>query len=472
MTISSISQLRVQGLHGQFNVLLNLNTALNVIYGKNGRGKTTILHILANALELDFKRFQHLAFKSIDIETHQGGAIRITKGTHGPHQVIQVEVDGRETTPIVGDQTLSEAEEQGVRDVLGDRSLYLPAFRSILEGMGSDSFNYSPRDPDQQRAYEGVLKSESALTRSRNVAGLGFNPRRNEQDAATAAKTTLCRQWFGNFIPVVRYPSLTDVQRRLFIELRDAQVQMTAVEQSVLSESFIRVFEAIAGTQPYAATRSTTELLQDVAEALKTIKSRREGDDVYTQIFNAVTQIERGPDLNEQTTNRVLTLYADLLSRRSTQEEELFRKIGDFERSVNKFLDGKEIKINNSSVAHRGLGAVIQTSSGRQISALSSLSSGERQVLTMIFCASRMAENRGIFLVDEPELSLHVDWQRDILSEVMRQAGGRQVIACTHSPEVGADHEDSIQFFHPSAIARDISEAEQDDEDVIGDDQL
>ena len=48
----------------------------------------------------------------------------------------------------------------------------------------------------------------------------------------------------------------------------------------------------------------------------------------------------------------------------------------------------------------------------------------------------------GIVLIDEPELSLHVDWQRKILSEMCKQAGGRQVIACTHAPEVAADHLD------------------------------
>ena len=51
-----------------------------------------------------------------------------------------------------------------------------------------------------------------------------------------------------------------------------------------------------------------------------------------------------------------------------------------------------------------------------------------------------MSQEDGIVLIDEPELSLHVDWQRIILGEMMKQVGNRQVIACTHSPEIAAEH--------------------------------
>ncbi len=54
-----IAQISVEGLHDQFDIDLKFNSGLNILYGKNGRGKTTILHLLANALELDFKRFAY-----------------------------------------------------------------------------------------------------------------------------------------------------------------------------------------------------------------------------------------------------------------------------------------------------------------------------------------------------------------------------------------------------------------------------
>jgi predicted ATPase len=75
----------------------------------------------------------------------------------------------------------------------------------------------------------------------------------------------------------------------------------------------------------------------------------------------------------------------------------------------------------------------------------------------MLYSASRSRFKSGTFLIDEPELSLHVDWQRQILRELMQQSADRQIIACTHSPEVGGDHLEETQDFEPT-LTRNIQE--------------
>jgi predicted ATP-dependent endonuclease of OLD family len=94
---------------------------------------------------------------------------------------------------------------------------------------------------------------------------------------------------------------------------------------------------------------------------------------------------------------------------------------------------------------------------GGAIANLSVLSSGERHVLTLLFSATHMSNNEGMLLIDEPELSLHVNWQRVILEELMKQAGTRQIVACTHAPEVTADHRRSMtklrtQYFRQAML--------------------
>jgi len=61
----------------------------------------------------------------------------------------------------------------------------------------------------------------------------------------------------------------------------------------------------------------------------------------------------------------------------------------------------------------------------------------------MIYVASQMSAQK-IVLIDEPEISLHVDWQRLLLKKMSEQLRDRQVIACTHSPVIGADYEDRL----------------------------
>lgn len=67
------------------------------------------------------------------------------------------------------------------------------------------------------------------------------------------------------------------------------------------------------------------------------------------------------------------------------------------------------------------------------------LSAGEKQLL-LILLTVFMQENRpGVLIMDEPEISLHVDWQKRLL-EVIRDINPNcQVIVATHSPMVIMD---------------------------------
>lgn len=64
---------------------------------------------------------------------------------------------------------------------------------------------------------------------------------------------------------------------------------------------------------------------------------------------------------------------------------------------------------------------------------IESLSSGEKQMISL-FARLYLYPGPKIVLIDEPELSLSLDWQRKILPDVLRAPTCKQVIAITHSP--------------------------------------
>ncbi len=68
------------------------------------------------------------------------------------------------------------------------------------------------------------------------------------------------------------------------------------------------------------------------------------------------------------------------------------------------------------------------------------LSSGEKQMLSFL-CYNAFSENTAIF-IDEPELSLHVDWQRLLLPTLLEQETGNQFFVATHSPFIYAKYPD------------------------------
>jgi len=64
------------------------------------------------------------------------------------------------------------------------------------------------------------------------------------------------------------------------------------------------------------------------------------------------------------------------------------------------------------------------------------LSSGEKQILIILLTALLQDRNEFVLLMDEPEISLHIDWQRSLLKNIREINPACQVILATHSPTV------------------------------------
>ena len=75
---------------------------------------------------------------------------------------------------------------------------------------------------------------------------------------------------------------------------------------------------------------------------------------------------------------------------------------------------------------------------------LRSLSSGEKHLLYLLL--ETMRADFSTLLVDEPEISMHVDWQRELIGAMRELNPKAQIIAATHSPEIIADIDDSKVF--------------------------
>lgn len=83
---------------------------------------------------------------------------------------------------------------------------------------------------------------------------------------------------------------------------------------------------------------------------------------------------------------------------------------------------------------HKGIQLNRRVNFGDAVNAISSdqLSAGEKQMLSFI-CYNAFTTRAPIF-IDEPELSLHVDWQRILFPTLLSQEKGNQFIIATHSP--------------------------------------
>jgi len=90
---------------------------------------------------------------------------------------------------------------------------------------------------------------------------------------------------------------------------------------------------------------------------------------------------------------------------------------------------------------HKGI-RVRTVTLGESVDAIDSgaLSAGEKQMLSFL-CYNAFYSDSMIF-IDEPELSLHPDWQRKLFPTLLKQESNNQFIVATHSPFIYSKYED------------------------------
>lgn len=67
------------------------------------------------------------------------------------------------------------------------------------------------------------------------------------------------------------------------------------------------------------------------------------------------------------------------------------------------------------------------------------LSSGEKQILVILLTALVQENRPGVMLMDEPEISLHIEWQQRLITLIRTLNPNMQIILCTHSPAIIMD---------------------------------
>ena len=82
-------------------------------------------------------------------------------------------------------------------------------------------------------------------------------------------------------------------------------------------------------------------------------------------------------------------------------------------------------------------GFKFQTEDGQEIT-LSNLSSGEQQTVVVWYELIFRAKPNTLVLIDEPEISLHVEWQKEMIRDLLKivQLQKLKIIIATHSPQI------------------------------------
>lgn len=109
----------------------------------------------------------------------------------------------------------------------------------------------------------------------------------------------------------------------------------------------------------------------------------------------------------------------------------------DFKKNL--FLDtidalfeptGKKIDRNKNELVFK---------SGKQVLTPYMLSAGEKQLIIILLTALIQENRNFVLLIDEPEISLHTDWQENLIDNIRSLNSNAQIIIATHSPSIVLD---------------------------------
>ncbi len=144
---------------------------------------------------------------------------------------------------------------------------------------------------------------------------------------------------------------------------------------------------------------------------------------------------QRNPDVFSFSDYR-LGMLKDLRSALAKQE-----RIDKFFELINSLFvnTGKTIEIDDKNrVIFRKGDLIIE---------MERLSAGEKQILLLLFTLFLMEDKPTVLLLDEPEISLHIEWQDRLISLMSELNPNCQIIMTTHSPNIFADGwEDKLTF--------------------------
>jgi len=443
-----INRLQVIGLFDRFNHDLKFkpDERIMIMIGPNGFGKTMILRIIDTIFSKSLRGLAQMPFRQVVVSFDNGSHLKVSRKEHRPKKGQE---KPRIDTELIFQNAAGEEERFTPQPPisqkeLGSRVRMIEHMIPLLDQVASDEWYH--------RQTGDILTLEDVFDR--------FGDELPGTEMELAPKSPKWLQDLRALIPVrfidterltrplpqrnrsaglpVRLrgydaPVFNERTVRRYSEELGKRVQQTLTEYGALSQSLDRTFPVRLVEEP-ARPDLTMDALREELAQVESKRSRLVEAGLLAQEQEALEI----PSLDKVDESRrgVLAVYARDAKEKLSVFDELYAKVDTLMHIANARFLHKRV-----TVGPDGLG--VATSDGSQL-ALEVLSSGEQHELVMIYDLLFRVPENSLILIDEPELSLHIVWQEQFLSDLeeMAKLSNFQAILATHSPQIIGDRWD------------------------------
>jgi energy-coupling factor transporter ATP-binding protein EcfA2 len=447
-----IKHFRAQAVHGYMDFDIAFNDDLTFLTGINGSGKTTVVKGISALITPSLMSLACTDYARMEVEIHN----------------VELEGKRRQVTisSVRGESEFVLSTSETKED------LVLPLFPSDIAG---PSYRIEERELTYYSEMETEWANHPVMKLVRSLPSpmlLGIErratalfPHLEEKRSIAYRIRRRTRSIFGSSLSSSlqdaielaeqRYREVDARQRQLTEKLRK-NILVTALkyEASTSDRVALRFHrpqiavedieprkEMVLGTlQELGLAREEFEPdLEAFFSELEEVLSLAESDGDIGQLLESGTDEERDKifrwAVNYPQFNRI-TQIVGFIEGYISESREVNKPIDRYLGIVNKFL-----RDSNKELCFDETGALSVGISDREPVPVSSLSSGESQIIVIISHLSfnPTAQLANVFILDEPELSLHVRWQELFVKAVTEANPNLQVILATHSPSIILD---------------------------------
>lgn len=398
-----------------------------ILTGPNGFGKTQILNIIHSLFNKQLWFFQQLSFEEIEIYIGKQ-SIKLTKKQE-KHQA-KIKVNLMQGKKSIESSTYSLTITDKIFNQL-DRMLPIPirflegklinvrtGIAYTLEEIISEYKDFMPKSFWEQYLHPQIKEKTSKLLEQLEVhiikeqrlfkkVSRQDNYYRGDYDDKNIMTETI-RTYAQDLCN-----RINSVIQKSFVVAQSLDstypTRLISEKDTVSEEDYLARSEKLAKKQDKLQNNSLYERKQD---KLEYSKSDSKALLVYLN------------DLEEK-----LGVFDDLL-----QKLELFTNILN-----NRRFTFKSIKINKKK------GFIFETTTGQELD-LNRLSSGEQHEVVLLYELIFNTQNSTMVLIDEPEISLHITWQKEFINDLLKiiDIQNFQVVIATHSPSIINDRWDFV----------------------------
>lgn len=421
---SGLNSFSVKGLFGKYDVQIKFKKDISVWVSENGVGKTTILNLLVATLTNDVKTLWKIQFDEIEIEV-KGQVYHIDKKNKGNNDDYRHLADLSRSLMHILRLRIGNSDWRSLKVFLQNNQYFDLETISLIERMVNKRFfeeneeiNYIIKK--MKETYYSILtpyKLKMELDKEvifyptfRRIEVSFeqiFSERLGIHVPPKTAKNTI---GFGMADVRNTLDALLEKQRE------DANISFTKMNASIINELLA----------------DDVSNYIDLYKKIETKKARvmieRIGIDKITS--EKLIEILKEPkeDTLKETNLQFLIYYLEKLAKIYDSQKQIDDKLKKFAEVCSKYLNNKEMKYDETL-----LSIDIYDDNERKID-FEWLSSGEKQIVS-IFCKVYLDNVLPcIFIIDEPELSLSIEWQRTFLMDIYNSGRVALLIAATHSP--------------------------------------